>query len=75
MKKSGSNTETKITRKYERTEIIFRGNLIYGKIPTEALGTNRPTTQIIEKERTLEIGRRTAERLRKTKRMMETQNR
>ena len=63
MKKSGCNTGTKTTGKHERTEIISRGNTKHGKILTKTFGTNRPITETTEKERTMEMRRRTTERL------------
>ena len=66
-KKSRSNIETEATGKYQRMEIISRGNTKYCKTPTKTIGTNGPTTKIIGKNWTMDMGRRTTERLRKNK--------
>ena len=65
--KSRSNTEIEIIGKHKRAKVISLSNTINGLISTETFGTNRPATEITEKERTMEMGRRTTERFWKIK--------
>ena len=60
-RESRSTTKIKITEQYKKIEIISRCDARFSEILTQIFGKNEPTEKTVEKERIMELGRRTAE--------------